>query len=92
MGTLLADKILNKILVERIHCILRKRRRQIQKMFVNQTRGSVDIIFCVFSLGGDALKILNHRKKTNSKGTLKRWAKKKQTKKKRPDHLWSSIE
>ena len=63
MGTLLADKILNKILVERIHCILRKRRRQIQKMFVNQTRGSVDIIFCVFFLGGDALKILNHRKK-----------------------------
>ena len=32
-------------------------------MFVNQTRGSVDIIFCVFFLGGDALKILNHRKK-----------------------------
>ena len=46
-------------------------------MFVNQTRGSVDIIFCVFFLGGDALKILNHRKKkTNSKGTHKRWAKK----------------
>ena len=34
-------------------------------MFVNQTRGSVDIIFCVFFLGGDALKILNHRKKKN---------------------------
>ena len=32
-------------------------------MFVNQTRGSVDIIFCVFFLGGDALRILNHRKK-----------------------------
>ena len=91
MGTLLADKILNKILVERIHCILRKRRRQIQKMFVNQTRGSVDIIFCVFFLGGDALKILNHRKKLILK-ELTKGGQKNQTQKKRPDHLWSSIE
>ena len=92
MGTLLADKILNKILVERIHCILRKRKRQIQKMFVNQTRGSVDIIFCVFFLGGDALKILNHRKKLILQELSKGGQKKKKLKKKRPDHLWSSIE
>ena len=50
-------------------------------MFVNQTRGSVDIISCEFFLGGDVLRILNHRKKTNSKGTHKRWAKKPNSKK-----------
>ena len=50
-------------------------------MFVNQTRESVDIIFCVFFLGGDALKILNHRKKLILQELSKRWAKKPNSKK-----------
>ena len=50
-------------------------------MFVNQTRGSVDIIFCVFFLGGDALKILNHRKKLILKELSKGGQKKNKLKK-----------
>ena len=50
-------------------------------MFVNQTRESVDIIFCVFFLGGDALKILNHRKTNIILKELSKGGQKNQTQK-----------